>query len=330
MAGVRGGPYTGRNRGLSMKIIEIMTTVGRTVAPGASVAEAARLMSEAGVGLVPVVLDGSVLGVLTDRDIVVRGAAEGLDLAETKVRDLLTPGVVSCFADDEVEAAVELMVEHRIHRLVVLTREHRLAGLVSLSDIPAGSPGVYRVFEAAGRPDKWPASALADAELPDDEAESSMRGPGVSETGEPTPAAARARLNALIRDELSAAAIYQQALEKVGADPVGDELRRMEREHEEAAHVLSEPRLRRGEKVPRGPGLRGAWPRAKESAAWLFGAKAAIKVLAEREREDVRAYEAALRDDALDPEVKSLIRLKLLPLTQARLPVLDRVLEAVR
>lgn len=309
-----------------MKISEIMTTDVRTVAPGATAAEAARLMSEAGVGIVPVVSDGSVLGVLTDRDIVVRGAAEGLDLAATKVRDLLTPGVVSCFADDDLEAAVELMAERRIRRLVVLTREHRLAGLVSLADIKADSAGVRRVFEAVVRPDRWPASALSDARPSADENESSMRGPGVSETGEASPAAARARVNALIRDELSSAAIYHQALEKMGGDPAGDELRRIEREHEEAAHMLGEPRLRRGERVPRGPGLRGAWPMAKEGAAKLFGAKAAIKVLAAREREELRAYEAALRDDALEPEVKALIRLKLLPLTQARLPVLDRVL----
>lgn len=312
-----------------MKISEIMTTDVRSVAPGASVVEVARLMSEAGVGIVPIVSDGSVLGVLTDRDIVVRGAAEGLDLAATKARDVLTPGVVSCFADDLVEAAVELMAEHRIRRLVVLTREHRLAGLVSLADISSDS-GVYRVFEAVVRPDKWPASALVDAEPSENEAETSMRGPGVSETGEAPPAAARARVNALIRDELSSAAIYHQALEKMGADPAGDELRRIEREHEEAAHMLGEPSLRRGESIPRGPGLRGAWPMAKEGTAKLFGAKAAIKVLAAREREELRAYEDALRDDALEPEVKTLIRLKLMPLTQARLPVLDRVLEAAR
>lgn len=310
-----------------MKISEIMTTDVRTVAPGATASEAARLMSEAGVGIVPVVSDGSVLGVLTDRDIVVRGAAEGLDLAATKVRDLLTPGVVSCFADDDLEAAVELMAERRIRRLVVLTRDHRLAGLVSLADIKADSSGVRRVFEAIVRPDhKWPASALAGAEPAADENESSMRGPGVSETGEASPAAARASVNALIRDELSSAAIYHQALAKLGGDPAGDELRRIEREHEEAAHMLGAPGMRRGERVPRGPGLRGAWPMAKEGAAKLLGAKAAIKVLAAREREELRAYEAALRDDALEPEVKALIRLKLLPLTQARLPVLDRVL----
>lgn len=312
-----------------MKIREIMTTGVRSVAPGASVVEAARLMSEAGVGLVPVVLDGSVLGVLTDRDIVVRGAAEGLDLSATKVRDVLTPGVVSCFADDDAEAAVELMTEHRVRRLVVLTREHRLAGLVFLGDIKADS-GVYRVFASDPHPSQWPASTLADAEPPADENESSLRGPGVSETGEASPAAARARVNALIRGELSSAAIYHQALEKMSSAPAGDELRRIEREHEEAAHMLGQPGLRRGETIPRGPGLRGAWPMAKEGAAKMFGPKAAIKVLAAREREEMLAYEAALRDEALEPEVKALIRLKLLPLTLARFPVLERVLEAVR
>lgn len=312
-----------------MKISEIMTKEVRVLAPGDSIETAARLMSDAGVGIAPVVSDGSVLGVLTDRDIVVRGAAEGLDLAEAKVRDVLTPGVVSCFEDEEVDAAVELMAEHRVRRIIVLTRTHRLAGLVSLSDLSADSRRAARVLESVSRPDRWPVSAGSGEEA-SSESGSSMRGAGVSETGDASSAAARSRLNGLIREELSAAAIYQQALAKVGGDPVGDELRRIEREHEEAAHLLGEGRLRRGERTPRRAGLRGAWSMAKEGAAKMFGRKAAIKVLVDQEMRGLRGYEDALRDASLDPDVKALIRFKLLPLTRSRMPVLDRVLEAVR
>jgi len=313
-----------------MQISEIMTTAVRTVPPNASVEAAARLMSATGVGIVPVVSDGSVLGVLTDRDIVVRAAAEGLDLAEAKVRDILTPGVVHCFEDEDLDAAIELMAEHRIRRLVVLTRKHRLAGLVSLADIASNSSRASWVLAAVTRPERWPVSASYAGELPSDEAESSLRGAGISETGERASASARARVDALIRDELSAAAIYQQALAKVGGDPVGDELRRIEREHEEAAHLLAEPRMRRGEGTPQRVGLRGAWSMAKEGAAKLRGSKAAVKVLLEHEKRELRDYEDALRDRFLDDEIKALIRFKLLPLTRARIPVLDRVLEAVR
>lgn len=313
-----------------MKIKDIMTVDVVTLPPEASVEEAARLLRDAGVGIVPIVSGRSVLGVLTDRDIVVRAAAEGLDMQEVKVRDILTPGVVNCFEDGEVDEAARLMGENRVRRIVVLTREHQLAGLLSLADIAANTPKAGEILREVSRSGPRRAGARASeaaaVERPGDEAESSLRGPGVSETLEQP--ARRGPIAALVKGELSAVETYKQALEKVGG-PGGAELRRIEREHEEAVKLLLESLARRGGKAPRGSGLRGAWSMAVEGAAKLLGKKAAIKALKNGERRGLHHYEDALKDEALDPEVKALIRSKLLPQTRAHLPLLDRVLETV-
>lgn len=312
-----------------MKIMEIMTVDVRTLPPAASVEEAARLMCDADIGIVPIVSGGSVLGVLTDRDIVMRAVADCLNMTDTKVRDILTPGVIHCFESDDVDEAAVMMAEHRIRRVLVLTRDHRLAGILSLADIAAYTSKAGRIFEAVTRPDEWRAARRATEAVPDDEAESSLRGAGVSETGDAAASAGRAHVEALIRDELSAVEIYQQALAKVGREPVGEELRRIEREHEEAVELLREPLARRGEEAPQGSGLRGAWSKAVEGTAKMFGRKAAIRVLKNGELHGLHDYEDALLDEALDPEVKSLIRSKLLPRARAHIPALDRALESV-
>lgn len=316
-----------------MKIAEIMTAQVETLPPAASVEEAARLMCDADVGMIPIVLGGSVLGVLTDRDIVMRAVADGVSMMGTKVRDVLTPGVVNCFEDDEVDTAAQLMADHRIRRIVVLTRDHRLAGILSLADIAAHTSQAAKVFEAVSRPNPWRAerrSSLAAASEPiADEAESSLRGAGVSETGESIPTGGR--LDTLVRDELTAVEIYNQALRKVGfLTPGGAELQRIEREHAEAVQLLRERLARRGEEPPRGSGFRGAWSKAMEGTAKIFGNRAAIRVLRAGEKHGLHDYEDALKDSALDAEIKELIRTKLLPRTRAHIPVLDRVLEAVR
>jgi hypothetical protein len=72
---------------------------------------------------------------ITDRDITVRATAEGLAPGLGQVRDVMTPDVVSCFEDQDVQEAARLMQEHQVRRLVVLNRDRRLVGLVSLGDL---------------------------------------------------------------------------------------------------------------------------------------------------------------------------------------------------
>ncbi|HVU35905.1 MAG TPA: CBS domain-containing protein [Opitutaceae bacterium] len=118
-----------------MKISEIMTPAVQCVRPDDNLVEAAGLMRELDVGVVPVCEHQVLIGILTDRDIAIRAVAGGLDPNQTQVRDVMSPHVVFVYDDEPLDAAVRLMEEHRIRRAPVMTREKRLTGIVSLADI---------------------------------------------------------------------------------------------------------------------------------------------------------------------------------------------------
>ena len=117
-----------------MKIAEIMTPKVRLASPEQTVEEAAKAMAEADAGALPVGENDRLIGVVTDRDIVVRGVANGKG-GKTKIRDVMTKEVKYCFDDEDVEDVAENMAEHRLRRMLVLNREKRLVGLVSIGDI---------------------------------------------------------------------------------------------------------------------------------------------------------------------------------------------------
>lgn len=118
-----------------MKTQSIATRHPVTVSVEASVHEAAFLMKVAGVGLLPVVRGRTPIGVITDRDLAVRAAALGWLPSQTGVTQILTPRPVAAQANDPVEAVAELMIRHRVRRLLVLDDRGELAGVVSLSDL---------------------------------------------------------------------------------------------------------------------------------------------------------------------------------------------------
>jgi CBS domain-containing protein len=76
-----------------------------------------------------------VLGVITDRDMVVRALAEGAPPDQTLVRDVMSAHVIWCYEIADLSQAVELMEQHCVRRLVVLDQDHRLAGVLSVDDI---------------------------------------------------------------------------------------------------------------------------------------------------------------------------------------------------
>lgn len=138
-----------------MKLGTLMTRQVEVVAPSASLRQAARMMRDHEIGPVPVVENGRVVGILTDRDIAIRGVAEGRDPEKTTVADIMTRDVDCCQEDEDVEKAAKLMSDKQIRRLVVLDRERRLAGIVSLGDLAlaAGSPAmVGAVLEDVSKP----------------------------------------------------------------------------------------------------------------------------------------------------------------------------------
>jgi len=114
----------------------IMTLAVECVGPDESVQEAAQRMRSLDVGPLPVCGDdGRLLGMITDRDIVVRATAEGLDPRLVRVQDVMSEDVIYCFEDQDVDTAAQLMEEHRIRRLPVLDGDRRLVGIVSLGDL---------------------------------------------------------------------------------------------------------------------------------------------------------------------------------------------------
>ena len=119
-----------------MKLEEIMTKEVEVVHPNDSLKEAAQKMRVRDIGFLPVCDGDLLLGVVTDRDIILRSTAEGIDPKTRIGEKFLTSPIVYCFDDDDVEEAAKLMEEHQIRRLVVLSREgKRLVGGVSLGDI---------------------------------------------------------------------------------------------------------------------------------------------------------------------------------------------------
>ncbi|MFW6077763.1 MAG: CBS domain-containing protein [Hyphomicrobiales bacterium] len=106
-----------------------------TIDPDASLSKAARRMRDENVGSLPVGMRDELLGIITDRDIVVRCIADDMDCNRTTVRTVMSADLLCCFDDQPVEVAAQLMEEHRVRRLPVLNQNDRLAGILSLDDL---------------------------------------------------------------------------------------------------------------------------------------------------------------------------------------------------
>lgn len=133
-------------------IRDVMTSNPETIEPGKPVTEAAKVMKKADVGMVPVVIEGELFGTITDRDIVVRGIAEGKDIELTNVGELASRDVVVVEPDGDLEEALRLMAEHQVRRLPVVDGG-RLVGVIAQADVArtAGGQVVGEVVESISR-----------------------------------------------------------------------------------------------------------------------------------------------------------------------------------
>ncbi len=112
--------------------------------------EIARLFREKDIGAIPIGENDRLVGMLTDRDIVCRGLAEGRDMASMTAGDVMTRDIVYCWEDDDIEDAVHLMEEHRVRRVPVLNSDKRMTGMLSMGDIShAANPELCREFLGA-------------------------------------------------------------------------------------------------------------------------------------------------------------------------------------
>ena len=115
---------------------EAMTSNPTAITPNTTVQEAARLMKSDDVGALPIVEDGRLTCVITDRDLAIRGVADGLDSA-TSVRELASKDVVTIDPQQSLEEAARLMAEHQIRRLPVVEEDGRLVGMLAQADVAA-------------------------------------------------------------------------------------------------------------------------------------------------------------------------------------------------
>jgi CBS domain-containing protein len=117
-----------------MKISEVMTRDVQTVRPDQTAREAASFMLSADAGAIPVTEGDRLVGMITDRDIAVRGVAEGHG-PETPVRELMTNDIVAARIDDNVDDIAARMSEAQVRRLPVIDDQQKLCGIVSLGDL---------------------------------------------------------------------------------------------------------------------------------------------------------------------------------------------------
>jgi CBS domain-containing protein len=120
-----------------MKVYEVMTRGIETVSPAATLELAAKKMLSRNVGFLPVVESEKLIGVVTDRDIVLRAVSAGLRPYMTTVAQVMTKKPLTVYDDDTLTEASLVMEKHFVHRLLVLDRQKRLVGIISLSDIAA-------------------------------------------------------------------------------------------------------------------------------------------------------------------------------------------------
>ena len=117
-----------------MRIADAMTRDVKIVNPDQSIMDAARMMADCDFGALPVAENDRLIGMITDRDIVVRGLAEGKS-SDTRIKDVMSPDIKYCFEDDDIDDVAANMGDLQVRRLPVLSRDKRLVGIVSLGDI---------------------------------------------------------------------------------------------------------------------------------------------------------------------------------------------------
>lgn len=126
---------------MSTTIADIMTTDVQTVGPEETLQRAAQLMDQLGVGSLPVSDGKQLLGMVTDRDITVRGTSANFRPDQACVSDVMTPSVQCCTDDQDPQQALCMMGDQQVRRLPVIDAGGRLVGIVSIGDLATRQPG---------------------------------------------------------------------------------------------------------------------------------------------------------------------------------------------
>ena len=117
------------------QIKDVMSRDYKFISPHASIHEAAQIMRDLDIGFLPVAEKDRMIGMVTDRDIVVRSAAEGTKPTSQEIGEIMTPKTYYCYDDQEIEDVCNNLGEIQVRRLPVVNRDKRLVGIVSLGDL---------------------------------------------------------------------------------------------------------------------------------------------------------------------------------------------------
>jgi CBS domain-containing protein len=124
---------------MAKSVSELMTSNPHSIESDSSVVEAARIMRDEDVGLVPVVEGGRLVATVTDRDISIRVVAEQKDPASTKVQEIASTDLVTVDPQQDLDEALRLMAQHQVRRLPVVEEDGRLVGIVAQADVARGA-----------------------------------------------------------------------------------------------------------------------------------------------------------------------------------------------
>lgn len=146
-----------------MNVSEIMTTDVQMIGPQETLQHAAQMMDQLNVGALPVCDGRRLLGMVTDRDITVRGTAAGLAPGDACVSDVMTGGTEWCTEDQDTEEVMRVMGEAQVRRLPVINANREVVGIVSLGDLATKQPGhidrTVREISTPSEPDGGPANS---------------------------------------------------------------------------------------------------------------------------------------------------------------------------
>ncbi len=130
-----------------MKAADVMSSSVRSIEPTESIADAAHLMGELDIGVLPVVDSGKLVGILTDRDIAVRGFGPGLHSGSPVFR-IMTSDVKTCSVDDDLDRVLQRMAEEQVRRMPICSNSGEIVGIISVGDLAERDPDKDEVTEA--------------------------------------------------------------------------------------------------------------------------------------------------------------------------------------
>jgi CBS domain-containing protein len=130
-----------------MRVKDIMTASVDSIESADTIAYAARRMAEDDVGALPILSDGKLVGIVTDRDITVRGVAAGIS-SQAPIRTVMSEDVATCSPDDDIGTVLALMSREQIRRMPVCDDRRQVVGIVALADLAAHDPDKKEVTAA--------------------------------------------------------------------------------------------------------------------------------------------------------------------------------------